>query len=169
VSGRVTLQDAAAWATILGTIVVVTGAILGLLGKLRFRLPAGMVSLELRALFVLSTAIVAVPIIAWGPTWGFIPALANLLILPSVPGYLDAWQKRPRSRRKVGVPQALVFTLAIMLGVMNFSALVSMVPWPGWPDLSWLEPPPVVGSPEVRNRIEAADSARTHQGIRPSP
>lgn len=155
----VSLEDAAAWATIIGTIIVVTGAILGWLGKWSFRLPAGLVSLEARTLFVLSVAVVAIPIIAWGPKWGFVPALANLLILPSVPAYLDKWLRRPLNRRTVSVPRALVYILAILLCLMNVGALLSMVPWPGLPDMSSLwERPPEIGSSEVRYRIQSAES-----------
>jgi hypothetical protein len=127
--GGFDLDDGAALATIVGTIVTVTAAVLAWLGKWKFRLPAGIVSLEVRALFVVSVAIVALPIIAWGPLGGLVPALANVVILPSFPGYLDKWLKRPLSRRRVGVSQGLVFTLVVLLCLMNIGALLSMFPW----------------------------------------
>jgi hypothetical protein len=127
--GGFDLEDGAALATIVGTIVTVTAAVLAWLGKWRFRLPAGLVSLEVRTLFVISVAIVALPIIAWGPLGGLVPALANVVILPSFPGYLDRWLKRPLSRRHVGVAQGLVFTLVVLLCLMNIGALLSMFPW----------------------------------------
>jgi hypothetical protein len=123
------LEDGAALATIVGTIVTVTAAVLAWLGKWRFRLPAGLVNLEIRALFVISLAVVALPIIAWGPLGGFVPALANLAILPSFPGYLEKWLKRPQGRRGVRVFPRLVFTLTFLLCLMNIGALLSMLPW----------------------------------------
>ena len=80
------LQDWAAWATIIGTVFVVTGTILGWLGKLRLRLPANLNSLEARAIFIIAIAVVPLPIWAWGPNPGFFLAAANAMILPWIPG-----------------------------------------------------------------------------------
>lgn len=155
----VKLADAAAWATIIGTIIVVPSAILAWRGMLSLRLPDGLVSLEARALFVLSIAVVALPIVAWGALAGLIPALLNLLILPWMPAYLQRWFDIPDRERAVELPQGLLFALAIGLVLMNVGALLSMVPWPSLPDTSsWFKSKPVVGSPDIRQRIEYADN-----------
>jgi hypothetical protein len=145
------LQDWAAWASIVATIIAVTGAMLGLLGKWRLRLPANLTSLEARTVFVLSIGMVALPIVAWGPLAGLVPALLNLIILPWMPGYLDEYQRQLRDRMgqpPLGVRQGLLFTLAVGLLLMNGVALLSLLPSSG------LE---IVDSYEIRNRITEAD------------
>jgi hypothetical protein len=49
------LEDWAAWATIVGTVIVIADTALGWLGKLRLRLPAQLESVESRALFAICT------------------------------------------------------------------------------------------------------------------
>jgi hypothetical protein len=98
------LEDWAAWATIVGTVVVLAGTVLGWLGKLRLRLPAQLANVESRALFVICIVLVAAPIIAWGPLAGFMPSLANLLVMPSMPAYIEDFLRQPRNERAEPVP-----------------------------------------------------------------
>lgn len=127
VVASLSLADGAAWATIVGTVIVVVGTILGWLGRLKLRLPAGLSSIESRALFVASIVVIALPIIAWGPLAGILPALANLIILPSMPAYLQDYLRRPKDEKGHGprpeVRQALAFYLAGVLVAMNVVAL----------------------------------------------
>jgi hypothetical protein len=126
------LQDGAAWASIVGTIIAVTGGILGLLGKWKLRLPANLTSLEARTVFVISIGIVALPVIAWGPLAGLVPALLNLFFLPWMPAYMEEYWEQPRTSRgslPLTLRQGLLFALSIGLLVMNGIALISMVPW----------------------------------------
>jgi hypothetical protein len=135
--GGLSLEDWAAWATIIGTVIVVTGTVLGWLGKLRLRLPAQLESLESRALFVVCTVLVAMPIIAWGPLAGLLPSFANLLIVPSAPSYLEEYLKQPRSEPRLLSPagdlpsptvrQGIVFGLFAVLAVVNVIAVIRVI------------------------------------------
>jgi hypothetical protein len=89
------LEEWAAWATIVGTAIVIAGTVLGWLGKLRLRLPPQLESLESRALFVICITLVAMPIIAWGPLAGLLPSFANLLVMPSMPSYYEEYSRQP--------------------------------------------------------------------------
>jgi hypothetical protein len=127
------LQDWAAWATIVGTVIVVVGTLLGWAGKLRLRLPAELSSVESRALFVICSTLVAVPIIAWGPLAGFLPALGNLLVMPSMPAYIEEYLKQPPNPRSITgarpttLRQGIVFGLSIVLTIVNFFAVIDAV------------------------------------------
>jgi hypothetical protein len=135
--GGLSLEDWAAWATIVGTIVIVTGTVLGWLGKLRLRLPPQLESLESRTLFVICTALVAMPIIAWGPLAGLLPSFANLLVVPSMPAYIEEYLRQPRSEPRLFSPagdlpsptfrQGIVFGLFLVLAVVNFIAVVRVI------------------------------------------
>jgi hypothetical protein len=127
------LEDWAAWATIASTIIVLTGTVLGWLGKLRLRLPAQLESVEARALFVICITLVAVPIIAWGPLRGFLPSFANLLVMPSMPTYIEQISKQPEnSASPLGFPsvtfrQGIVLVLVVILSVLNFIGLMTVI------------------------------------------
>jgi hypothetical protein len=127
------LEDWAAWATILGTAIVVAGTVLGWLGKLRLRLPAQLESVESRALFVICTILVAVPIIAWGPLVGFLPSFANLLVMPSMPAYIEEYSRQPINPdslfgfRSVTFRQGIVFGLVLALTVANVISLFKAI------------------------------------------
>ncbi len=140
------LQDWANWAAIVGTAVTVIGAILGLLGKWRFRLPSGLNSFEARVAFVISIAVVPLPFLAWGPPWGLLLSVANFMIFPWLPGYLE--RKKKVIPRGATVQEALPGTLfwtIILLVIVNFVAFAS----------AWF-PEANIGSYEVRNRINEA-------------
>jgi hypothetical protein len=123
-----TLDSAAAIATIVGTVITVIASILALLGKLRLRLPGTLSTVESRAIFVLSTTIIALPILAWGPRWGLAPAVANLLIVPSLPAYFDRYsvvsQDEPQGGEVTGITVMFVSTLLL---IINVAAAVSLV------------------------------------------
>lgn len=129
------LEDWAAWATIVGTVIVIAGTVLGWLGKLRLRLPAQLESVESRALFVICTALVALPIIAWGPLAGFLPSFANLLVMPSMPAYFEECLTQPRNPRPLAptdLPsptfrQGIVFGLFLALTLINVIALFRVI------------------------------------------
>jgi uncharacterized membrane protein len=127
------LEDWAAWATIVGTVIVIAGTVLGWLGKLRLRLPAQLESIESRALFVICVILVAVPIIAWGPLAGFLPSFANLLVMPSMPTYLEELSKQPKNPASIfGFPlisfrQSIVLGLALVLTVVNVVSLFKAI------------------------------------------
>jgi hypothetical protein len=140
------LQDWAAWATIVGTVIVVTTTILGWLGKLRVRLPANLNSLERRAVFILTMAVVPLPIWAWGPTWGgLLASLANLMILPWMPGYIQRRRSVPTGEKAQAAIPGVLYWVTVLLVIMNVVALGSA-----------LFPEANIGSYEVRNRIAAA-------------
>ena len=125
------LEDWAAWATIVGTVVVIAGTVLGWLGKLRLRLPPQLESVESRALFVICIVLVAVPIIALGPLVGFIPSFANLLVMPSMPAYIEEFLRQaPKNDRGERIPtfrQGIVFGLFAVLTLINVIALFNVI------------------------------------------
>jgi hypothetical protein len=128
------LEDWAAWATIVGTVIVVAGTVLGWLGKLRLRLPAQLESVESRALFVICVILVALPIIAWGPLAGLLPSFANLLVMPSMPAYFEEYLDQPKNPNSLfellpspTFRQRIVFGLFLVLTVVNVIALFRVI------------------------------------------
>jgi hypothetical protein len=109
-------------------VITALAAILGLFGKLRLRLPMRLSTVEARGLFVLGVFIVALPILAWGLHWGLMPALANLMVVPGLPAYLEKNWNRPQEEGTVR--DNILYLLLLALAVMNFIALISLIPAP---------------------------------------
>jgi hypothetical protein len=86
---------------------------------------------ERRALFVICTALVAMPIIAWGPLAGFLPSFANLLVVPSVPAYLEELSRKPKEPYdllpRLTLREGIALGLFLVLAVVNFIAVVRVV------------------------------------------
>jgi hypothetical protein len=118
------LDTAAAMATIVGTIITVGATVLALLGKLRFRLPTKLSSIESRAFFVIAAPLIALPVISWGPKWGLAPTIANLLVIPSLPGFFEQTAGEEPASGTVG--ENIVFAAITVLGLMNFFAVVTI-------------------------------------------
>lgn len=121
------LNTAAAIATIIGTIVTVVATVLAMRGKLHLQLPTRLASVEARGLFVLGLFIVALPILAWGPKWGIMPSIANLMVIPGLPRYFD--EVAPRDEAEWTVRTNVFLLVTVALAYMNLAALISLVPW----------------------------------------
>jgi hypothetical protein len=139
------LGIAASVATVIGTITTVTIAIQTWRGKWHLRFPGSLHSLELRAIFIVAIAMVPLPIWAWGPTAGLLPSLANLMVLPWVPAYIQKRRSGLAGEKLQDTMPTALFWITGLLVVMNVVALSSA-----------LFPEAKIGSYEVRGRIAAA-------------
>jgi hypothetical protein len=94
-------------------------------------LAAQLESVESRALFVVCTVLVAVPIIAWGPLVRLMPSFANLLVMPSMPAYIEEFleqgPRNARGERTATFRQGIVFGLAAVLTLINVLALFRVI------------------------------------------
>jgi hypothetical protein len=122
----VDLNSAETIVNIVTAVIAAVSALLAMLGKLRLRLPTQLSTVEARGFLVLGTFIVALPILAWGLPGGLTPALANLMVVPGLPAYLERNWDRPQE--EVTVRDGILYLVLLALAVVNFFALVSLIP-----------------------------------------